>query len=256
MLYLCFLLWTPLRNLLLYKAFLWLVLTCASLGWFSFLSVAKLKRLHRAASRAISCCLSSFPVALLSEASLPSLRVTLTHFTPSSYKRVLCLSTPFSILGLARLLHHEVTISARTLTLVSTIFFSRTGGVLSHLNALTHRFPRFPPRNLCARFCCNGHSLLLSFCLCRICRIEDLSWSAYGHPSRTPLISFYIVQLRTLALLTYWRLPVSLRPLVQALGSCPASGTPWFSAKRPSLGRDRVAITIEKHQFNVGVGHA
>ena len=36
------------------------------------------------------------------------------------------------------------------LSLVSTLFFSRTEGVLSHLNSLTHRFPRFPPRNLCS----------------------------------------------------------------------------------------------------------
>ena len=36
------------------------------------------------------------------------------------------------------------------LSLVSTLLFSRTGGVLSHLNSLTHRFPRFPPRNLCS----------------------------------------------------------------------------------------------------------
>ena len=36
------------------------------------------------------------------------------------------------------------------LFLVSTLVFSRTGGVLSHLNSLTHRFPRFPLRNLCS----------------------------------------------------------------------------------------------------------
>ena len=36
------------------------------------------------------------------------------------------------------------------LSLVSTLLFSRTGGMLSHLNSLTHRFPRFPPRNLCS----------------------------------------------------------------------------------------------------------
>ena len=36
------------------------------------------------------------------------------------------------------------------LSLVSTLLFSRTGGVLSHRNSLTHRFPRFPPRNLCS----------------------------------------------------------------------------------------------------------
>ena len=36
------------------------------------------------------------------------------------------------------------------LSVVSTLVFSRTGGVLSHLNFLTHRLPRFPPRNLCS----------------------------------------------------------------------------------------------------------
>ena len=36
------------------------------------------------------------------------------------------------------------------LSLVSTLVFSRTGGVLSLPNILTHRFPRFPPRNLCS----------------------------------------------------------------------------------------------------------
>ena len=36
------------------------------------------------------------------------------------------------------------------LSLVSTLVFSRTGGVLSHPNSSTHRFPRFPPRNLCS----------------------------------------------------------------------------------------------------------
>ena len=35
------------------------------------------------------------------------------------------------------------------LSLVSTLVFSRTGGVLSHQSVLTHRFSRFPPRNLC-----------------------------------------------------------------------------------------------------------
>ena len=34
--------------------------------------------------------------------------------------------------------------------LVSTLVFSRTGGVLFHQNSLTHRFPRFPPGNLCS----------------------------------------------------------------------------------------------------------
>ena len=33
------------------------------------------------------------------------------------------------------------------LPLISTLLFSRTGGILSHRNSLTHRLPRFPPEN-------------------------------------------------------------------------------------------------------------
>ena len=36
------------------------------------------------------------------------------------------------------------------LSFVSTLVFSRTGGVLSHRNSSTNRFPRLPPRNLCS----------------------------------------------------------------------------------------------------------
>ena len=36
------------------------------------------------------------------------------------------------------------------LPLLSTLVFSRTGGILSHQSILTHRFPRFPLRNLCS----------------------------------------------------------------------------------------------------------
>ena len=61
----------------LYKSFLRPFLTYASPGWFPFLSatnITKLERLHRAASRAITGCLSSSPIPLLLiEASLPSL---------------------------------------------------------------------------------------------------------------------------------------------------------------------------------------
>ena len=91
----------------LYKAFLRSLLTYASPGWFPFLSATnftKLERLHRAASRAITGCLSSSPIPLLlSEASLLPLRVTLTHFTLLSYERALRLPTSFPISGLARL---------------------------------------------------------------------------------------------------------------------------------------------------------
>ena len=92
---------------LLYKSFLRPLLTHASPGWFPFISatnLTKLERLHRAASRAITGRLSSSPIPLLlTEASLPLLRVTLTHFTLLSYERALRLSTSFPISGLARL---------------------------------------------------------------------------------------------------------------------------------------------------------
>ena len=91
----------------LYKSFLRSLLTYASPGWFPFLSatdLTKLERLHRAASRAITGCLSSSRIPLiLSEASLPLLRLTLTHFTLFSYERALRLPTSFTMSGLARL---------------------------------------------------------------------------------------------------------------------------------------------------------
>ena len=92
---------------LLYKSFLRSLITYASPGWFRFLSVTnltKLERLHRAASRVITGCLSSSPIPLLlSEASLPPLRVTLTHFTLLLHERALRHPTLFPISGLARL---------------------------------------------------------------------------------------------------------------------------------------------------------
>ena len=91
----------------LYKTFLRSLLTYASPGWFPFLSatnITKWERLHRAASRAITGCLSSSPIPLLlTEASLPPLRVVLTHFTLLSHERAVRLPTSFSISGLARL---------------------------------------------------------------------------------------------------------------------------------------------------------
>ena len=101
--------WGPSKESLsvLYKSFLRSLLTYASSRWFSFLSATnftKLERLHRTASGAITGCLSSSPILLLlSEASLPPPRVTLTHFTLFSYERALRLPTSFPISGLARL---------------------------------------------------------------------------------------------------------------------------------------------------------
>ena len=69
--------WGPFKESLsvLYKSFLRPLLTYASPGWFPFLSatnLTKLESLHRAASRAITGCLSSSPIPLLlSKSSFP-----------------------------------------------------------------------------------------------------------------------------------------------------------------------------------------
>ena len=87
---------------------------------------------------------------------------------------------------------------------------------------------------------CNGHSLLLALIFLGLAESRILPAAPVGTRPRTPIISFCIVQLQTL-----WRLSVSLRPLVQTLGSCPASGAPWSSAVLPSLGRGQVTtITL------------
>ena len=79
------------------------------------------------------------------------------------------------------------------LLLVFAFIFSQTGGVLSHLNSLTHRFPRFPPRNLCflrharcipSGLRCKQHSLLLSSYQLMIGRIENRYCSACRHLSQ------------------------------------------------------------------------
>ena len=108
-LYLCFIMGAHLRSPSLFctNLFFGPFPTYALHGWFPFLSATnftRLERLHRAASRAITGCLSSSPIGLLlTEASLPPLRVTLTHFTYSSYERALRLPISFPISGLARL---------------------------------------------------------------------------------------------------------------------------------------------------------
>ena len=117
------------------------------------------------------------------------------------------------------------------LSLVSTLFFSRTGGIMSHLNSSTHRFPRFPPSNLCfyvmlamfsLAFATTDTAIFLSSYLHRIGRIENPSCSVCGHLSSHSALSNYGL-FTSLAL---WQFAVSLRPLSQALLSFPTSGAP------------------------------
>ena len=60
-----------------------------------------------------------------------------------------------------------------------------------------------------------------------------------GHLSCDSALSSYGL----FAPLALWRLFLSLRPLVQDLGSCLAYRAPWSSAMPPSLGRGRVTTT-------------
>ena len=64
---------------------------------------------------------------------------------------------------------------------------------------------------------CNGHSLLLSSYFFRIDRMENSSCSACGHSSQDTSHSA-LSSYGLFAPLALWRLSVSLRPLVQALG--------------------------------------
>ena len=138
------------------------------------------------------------------------------------------------------------------LSLVSTLVFSRIGGVLPHRNSPSRRLPRFPPRNLCSLVTLAVSSLVYAATdtpFCYVLIFLELAELGILPPApadirpRTPLISFCTVQLRTLcAACSLATLCLSLR-LVQALGSCPASGAPWSSAMLPSLGRGRVTTT-------------
>ena len=102
---------------------------------------------------------------------------------------------------------HQSLVVSLLLSLVSTLVFSRTGGILSHLNSLTHRFTRFPPRNLCSLVPLAVFSLIYAatdtvFCKAPISlELAEskilLAGLADAHP-RTPFISFCTVQLRTL----------------------------------------------------------
>ena len=93
------------------------------------------------------------------------------------------------------------------LSLVFTLVFSRTGGVLSHRSILTHRFPQFPPRNLCSLVMLAVFSLAYaatdtSFCYALIslglAESRILPAAPADTSPRALLISFCTVQLRTL----------------------------------------------------------
>ena len=94
------------------------------------------------------------------------------------------------------------------LSLVSIHSFSQTEGVLSHLDSSTRRSPQFPLRNLCSFVTLAVFSLVFvvtgtAYC-CALINLElaesrILSAAPADTRSRTPLISLFTVQLRTLS---------------------------------------------------------
>ena len=135
------------------------------------------------------------------------------------------------------------------LSLVSTLLFSRSGGILSHRNSLTHRFPRWSCAPSSCSLCPLSSSLqrtlpsvkLLSL---KIGRIENPSCSARGHPSHDT--SHLILQCPAMDCLGCLLFGNFLSPCdfwSRPLGSCPASGAPWSSAMPSSLGRGRATTT-------------
>ena len=121
------------------------------------------------------------------------------------------------------------------LSLVSTLLFSWTGGLLSHRNSLTQRFPQFPPRNLCSLVMLAVFSLVYAATDTVFCKV---------------LISLGLTESRILPALLSSHSALSSYGLFATLclstnsgpdpGSCPASGAAWSSAMPPSLGRGRV----------------
>ena len=81
-----------------------------------------------------------------------------------------------------------------------------------------------PARCVFSSLRCNGHSLPLNSYLFKISRIENPSCRTLvpGHLSSLSALSSYGL----FGVLALWRLSASLRPLVQALESFPASGAP------------------------------
>ena len=132
------------------------------------------------------------------------------------------------------------------LSLVSTLVFSQTGGVLSQLNSLTLRFPRFSPRNLCYLVTLAVFSFIYAatdtaFCLALIFlglaesrTIMQRLWTPVpGHLSSHSALSSYGL----FAPLTLWRLYVFIRPLVHCTNQQPPQrggavpGPVWVGSK-------------------------
>ena len=132
------------------------------------------------------------------------------------------------------------------LSLVSTLVYSRTEGVLSHRNSLNHKFPRYLQRNLYSLVMLAVSSLVYAatdtaffWVLISLGLAESriLPASPVDTRPRTPLISWCSVQLRNLCAARSFRSLCLSTTSGAGTGSCPASGAQWSSAMPPSIGR-------------------
>ena len=138
------------------------------------------------------------------------------------------------------------------LSLVSTLLFSRIGGVLPHRNSSTYRFPRFPLGNLCSLVMLAVTSLVFAAtdtALCRALISLKLAEPRIIHAApavirpRISLISFCTIQLPTFCAAR------SLPNLCLSTTSGPGprellgSWAPWSSSMPLSFGRGRATIT-------------
>ena len=120
--------------------------------------------------------------------------------------------------------------------LISCVHFSRTGGVLYPRSSLTHRVPQFPSKNLCSLVTVAVSSLVYAATEATHCSVLislGLAKSkSFVHLLRTLVLGHIslhseLFSYGRFAPLAVWQFPVSLRPMVQALGSWPDSGAPW-----------------------------
>ena len=119
------------------------------------------------------------------------------------------------------------------LPLVFTLFFSRTGGVMPHLNSLTHWPPQCSLKNLCSLATLAVSLLAFAktyIAFCQTLNFLELVESRifYAAPavirSRNPLISFCTVQLRTLCTARSFATLCLFTTFGPSPGSFPASG--------------------------------
>ena len=126
------------------------------------------------------------------------------------------------------------------LSLVSILFISQTKGVLSHLNFSSHRFPRFPPKNLCALVTLAMFSLVYAATDTFLQRLRTL---VPGHISSHSALSSYGL----FAPFTLWRLSVCTTS-GRGPGEFLGFWDPWYSGLPPSLRTGR-EITTTSEQF-------